>query len=120
VVHHDYKEDNVVIEQTEGRWRVSGLFDLMEGYFGDAEEDLVRSVLHYCLTDRDKCAKAFIAAYVAARPLRPSFRQRFVINMLHDCLLVWRYRKANGPPFQPQLRFRAWAEAFVCSDPFSI
>jgi hygromycin-B 7''-O-kinase len=118
LVHHDFKEGNVVVEREATRWRVSGVFDLMECYFGDGEEDLVRSALDYRASGRDEYARAFISAYALNRPLRAGFRQRFIINMLHDCLLIWRYRKANGPAFAPGLSFRVWAEPFVTLDPF--
>jgi hygromycin-B 7''-O-kinase len=40
----DYKEDNVVVIQQEEKWRISGVFDLMQLHFGDGEADLSRPI----------------------------------------------------------------------------
>ncbi len=43
-VHHDFKPNNVLCEKTPKCWVARGVVDLMEGYFGDPEEDLVRCI----------------------------------------------------------------------------
>jgi len=47
MVMEDYKEGNLVVMQQEGRWQVSGIFDLMEAHFGDGEADLSRPIAEY-------------------------------------------------------------------------
>jgi hypothetical protein len=101
----------------------------MECYFGDPEEDLVRTVFDHgsrlSLTTATSAGPgpgdantpwpaAFVAAYVEQRPPRPGFRQRYVINMLRDCLLIWNFRSRNALPREGET-FRAWAEPFVPS-----
>lgn len=118
LVHHDFKEGNSVAQRDpSGRWRLSGVFDLMEGYFGDPEEDLPRSVLDYESRDHERCL-AFVRAYADNTRLRPGHRERFVIYMLRDCLLLWEYGQRNGGWFQEGLTFRSWAGPFVSLEPF--
>ena len=50
-VMHDYGEHNVTFEQTDGLWRVSGVFDLMEAFFGDSEMDVSRQTAFYLKED---------------------------------------------------------------------
>jgi hypothetical protein len=107
----------------------------MECYFGDPDEDLVRQIVFYELPGQhadpgSDLPAAFIRAYTEVRPLRPGFRERFRINMLRDCLLIWEFgiRAAPSIPavaahaqkwFDPYRGFRAFAESYVSLDPFS-
>jgi aminoglycoside phosphotransferase (APT) family kinase protein len=111
-VHHDFREANTVAEQDGEGLRVTGVFDLMEGYFGDPEEDLVRSIWEYATNGRVDCSRTYVAAYQARRPLRAGARDRFRVYMLHDCLVLWEYGQRMGT-FPPQLCFRDFAEHFV-------
>jgi len=47
LVFRDFKEGNMVAQQQQGEWQISGVFDLMEAHFGDGECDLARQVGHY-------------------------------------------------------------------------
>ena len=58
-VMHDYGEHNLTFEQTEGLWRVSGVFDLMEAFFGDREMDLSRQTAFY-LKEDPELARMFL------------------------------------------------------------
>jgi hygromycin-B 7''-O-kinase len=68
LVHHDYKEGNVVVEEENGEWRVVGVFDLMECYFGHPEEDLVRAVWDYVSSGHAGRAREFLRSYFVAHP----------------------------------------------------
>ena len=111
-VHHDWKPNNVLCERTEGGWRATGVVDLMEGYFGDGEEDLVRCVALFALGDRGRIRR-FTGAYRARWPLRPGFADRYRIYQLIDSLVFWQYGQKNGLWFPPDLGFRAFAEPRV-------
>jgi hygromycin-B 7''-O-kinase len=124
LVHHDYKQSNVVLAREDDVWRVSGVFDLAEAYFGDPEEDLVRSVFDYISTSlngearshQPQRARAFLQAYRLARPPRPGFRERFQLYMLRDCALIWEWLHWK-PDLTPHGRsFREWAEPCVSFD----
>jgi hygromycin-B 7''-O-kinase len=112
LVHHDYKENNAVAERVAGGWRVTGVFDLGEAYFGDGEEDLARSVAGYA-AQNPELARQFMAAYRAGRPLRPGFAQRFPIYMLADRLIIWEYGQRHGIWFEPGVIFRDWASRYT-------
>ncbi len=109
-VHHDYKEGNAVFEHTAAGWRVSGVFDLMEGFFGDPEQDLVRALAEYRTGER---ARRFLTAYAARRPLRPGFEERFPFYMLADRIVIWEYGQRNRIWFPPELSLRPFAEPFL-------
>lgn len=116
LVHHDYKTGNLVVQEIGGHWRVSGVFDLMECYFADGEEDLVRLVLEE--GEDLSFAKAFVRAYAALRYLRPGFRERFRIHTLRDCLLIWNFEHRRGAGETFDEPFQVWADRLVTRDPF--
>jgi aminoglycoside phosphotransferase (APT) family kinase protein len=111
----DYKEANVVLTNKEGRWSVSGVFDLMEGCFGDGEADLSRPVSMY-MEEESGLAREFVQAFLAKKPLRAGFKERFPIYMLHDRLIVWEYVQRTHPAWwSDQLTFRHWVEPYLAA-----
>lgn len=112
LVHHDYKENNTVAQRLDGRWRISGLFDLAETYLGDGEYDLARAYCEYVL-HRPRLAQSYLRTYLALRPPRPGFPARFRHYVLHDRLIVWEYGQRNHVWFSPDQTLRPWAEAFL-------
>jgi aminoglycoside phosphotransferase (APT) family kinase protein len=117
-VHHDWKSNNVLCEAGGGGFRVTGVVDLMEGYFGDGEEDLVRCIALFARGDRGRLGR-FTRAYRARWPLRPGFEDRYRIYQLVDCLVLWQYGQKNRVWFAPDLTLRAFAEPLLEDlDPF--
>ncbi|MDN3352029.1 phosphotransferase [Actinomadura sp. DC4] len=113
LVMEDYKEGNLVVAQDGGRWRVSGVFDLAESYFGDGEADLARTVCSYLDEDPD-LARAFLDAYVTAHPPRAGFAERTTAYLLLDRALLWEFFQRNGLSWWPESwTFRAWAERYL-------
>jgi Ser/Thr protein kinase RdoA (MazF antagonist) len=115
--YRDYKENNVVAQREGGGWRVTGVFDLGEGYFGDGEADFSRSVATYLREDA-ALARVFLDGYRARRPLRPGHEERFPLYMLLDRLIIWEYGQRNKVWFPPGLAFRAWAEPYTSFRPW--
>jgi hygromycin-B 7''-O-kinase len=111
------RKSNLVVEREGGNWRVSGVFDLMECYFGHPEEDLVRAVRDYVNIGLPGCARAFLRSYLANRAPESGFGERWRIHMLRDCLLIWHFGRRRDWPFPPRQSFRQWAEPFVSVDP---
>jgi aminoglycoside phosphotransferase (APT) family kinase protein len=111
-VHHDYKPNNVLALAEGDGWRVTGAVDLMEGYFADPEEDLVRTVSALAVGDRVRCSR-FIDAYRARQSLRPGHAERYRLYQLLDCLVLWEYGQRNRVWFRPEQRFRGYAGFFV-------
>ena len=116
-VHHDFREANTVAERDGSGFRISGVFDLTEGYMGHPEEDLVRAVWEYAKDGDSRRSRAYVDAYRGRAGLAARVRERFAIFMLHDCLVLWEYGQRMGS-FPPQVHFRNFAEHFVTLDLF--
>ncbi|MCY3958475.1 MAG: aminoglycoside phosphotransferase family protein [Chloroflexi bacterium] len=115
-VHHDFTTSNVVVNRSATAWNLSGVFDLMEAYVGDPEEDLVRALYNYS-SRRPGLARDFLRAYVSRKPLREDATRRLRLYMLRDCLVIWEF----GHRFSKQWvasapGFRVWAQPYVGRD----
>jgi hygromycin-B 7''-O-kinase len=93
---------------------VSGIFDLMEAFFGDGEVDLPRQTAQYMREDPD-LAQAYVRRYLELRPVRPGFDERFVVYLLWDRLVIWEYfqRPERETPWKGELTLRAWLEPIL-------
>jgi aminoglycoside phosphotransferase (APT) family kinase protein len=112
-VMEDYKEGNVVFDDSSGRWCVSGVFDLMESHFGDGESDLSRTVATYIDEDAD-LARKFVREYRTLRPPRDGFAERFSAYMMLERLIIWEYVQRHEPDVAARMRsLRDWAERYV-------
>jgi aminoglycoside phosphotransferase (APT) family kinase protein len=114
LVIRDFKEANMVAQQREGGWQISGLFDLMEAHFGDGECDLVRQVGHDLRTT-PTFAGEFVREYLRYRVVTPRFTERQQLYMLYDSLIIWSYfqRTEGGLPENKALSLEEWASPFV-------
>ncbi len=114
LVLRDFKEANMVAQQHQGKWQISGVFDLMEAHFGDGESDLVRQVGHYLRT-APTYAGEFIQEYLRLRPVSNGFVERQQLYMLYDSLIIWSYfqRTEGGLPENKALSLKEWASPFV-------
>ena len=115
-VHHDFTMSNVVVTRGSGTWSLSGVFDLMEAYVGDPEEDLVRQLFNY-LARQPELAALFLRAYTSRRPLREDAARRLRLYMLRDCLLIWEFGHRFSKKWVASAPgFRAWAQPYVGRD----
>jgi len=118
-VMNDYNPGNILVNNVQGVWRVTGLFDLMEYYFGDGEADLMRLIAIYLGEHQHhsiQLAQSFMRAYLAQQPARPGFAERYALYMLRDRLIVWEYGTRPGKNwFSGYSSFRAYAEAYTQS-----
>ena len=115
-MHHDFTTSNVVISRNLGAWTLSGVFDLMEAYVGDPEEDLVRALFND-ISRKPGLARAFLRAYVSRRPLREDAARRLRLYMLRDCLLIWEFGHRFAKDWVDAAPdFRTWAESYVDRD----
>lgn len=112
LVHTDFKEGNAVAQNVDGRWRISGIFDLAETYPGDGEYDLARAHCEY-VVGRPHLARSFVETYLLLHPPRPGFEARFRHYVLHDRLIIWEYGQRNRVWFRPDQTLRPWAEQFM-------
>lgn len=121
-VMNDYNPGNLLVAEVQGTWQVTGLFDLMEYYFGDGEADLARLIAIYL--DREpqhgaQLAQAFGTAYLAARPPRDGFQNfaaRYRLYMLRDRAIAWEYgTRPENNWFPKSPSFRAYAEPYMAT-----
>lgn len=113
LVMEDYKEGNLVVRRDAGEWAVSGVFDLAQSYFGDAESDLARTLCSYLDEDADP-AREFLRSYLAARPPRPGFAERAVAYVLLDRALLWEFFQRRGLRWWPESwTFQTWADRYL-------
>jgi hygromycin-B 7''-O-kinase len=91
LVLHDYKEANVTVDQVGGRWTVSGVFDLMESFFGDGDLDFARQFGDYCEVGRPDLATSFLTGYLDASALQSHMKERLRIYLAYDRLIIWEY-----------------------------
>ena len=111
-VHGDYQESNVLVEEREGQWRVSGIFDLYPG-FTDPESDLSRPLTAY-LDEHPALAREFLRAYSAWHPLRAGFEKRFPLYMLQERLAMWEWaQREQRIWWDERLTLREWIEPFT-------
>ncbi len=114
-VHQDYKLQNLVVSHEANGWQVTGLFDLMEGYFGDGEVDLSRQYAAYLNQPEGKSlAREFLYGYLSQRAPRPGFEQRFIIYMLLDRMFVWDYFQSFDRAWRAKHgSFREWVSPYL-------
>jgi len=119
-VMDDYKEGNTVAEKIDGRWRITGVFDLGESYFGDGEADLSRTFAEYRNGKNGEArAYTFLHAYLNNRKdavMRPGFQERFGVYTLMDRLIIWAHGRRLGW-FDGISNFRSWCEPQMVIDP---
>jgi hygromycin-B 7''-O-kinase len=112
----DFKPGNMVVEKINGKWRVSGLFDLMESSFGHPEADISRLFGVYIGEGRNDLAYTFINAYSPDDV--EGFIKRFPLFMFHDRAIAWEYVQRNDVSWwDKSLNFRQWIEEFLVIDP---
>jgi len=108
LVMQDYKRSNVTVQQQGARWQVSGVFDLMEAYFGDGEADLPRLYAVY-LEEDWQLARAFLQGYLSQTTPRSGFARRFPVYMLLDRAIVWGFGQRVAGWWDGQRTFCDWA-----------
>ena len=94
LVHHDFTLGNVNFD-ADG-FDPSGVFDLMEAYFGDPEEDIVRMLWQLDKTQR----RTFVDEYLAGETFRPGAADRLALYAVCDWLVIWEYGCRVGGWFE--------------------
>jgi hygromycin-B 7''-O-kinase len=118
LVHHDYKEANLTVGLEAGEWKVTGVFDLMEAFFGDGELDLVRQIADYIDRGEDVLAKSFLDGFLLEAPLRPGALRRLGVYLIHDRMIIWDYfhqPEIAGEWWYGEIAVRDWLEGYLAS-----
>lgn len=111
----DYGEHNTVALQTDGKWQISGLFDLMTAHFGDGQADLSLQITAY-LKETELLADAFVGEYLRGKPMGHGFVEHQQLYMLDLTMSFWRYwqKHQSGIPGENEsLSFEQWARPSV-------
>jgi aminoglycoside/choline kinase family phosphotransferase len=112
----DFKPTNMVVEEINGKWQVSGLFDLMESSFGHPEADISRMFSCYIERGREDLAYAFVNAY-SPNDIE-GFVKRFPLFILHDRSGIWNYfNRKNRALWNTPWTFKQWVEKYLNIDP---
>ncbi len=83
LIHGDVWAGNIIVQQRQGGWHITGLVDPGAEY-ADAEMELAY------LESFGKSRPAFMEVYTRQRPLRSGYEVRRMIYWLHTCLIhVW-------------------------------
>lgn len=115
-VHVDYKPGNLCLEQTDGVWRISGLFDFHEARFGNGMQDLVRQGCSYLDHHRDLAA-AFVQAFLDQRGDDKRIDALMRLFILNDRLKIWAWFARPGVTSSLPVAggFRAWADRYLAA-----
>ncbi len=112
-VMQDYQWSNMLVDKVNGVWKVTGVFDLVEGYFGDGETDLSR-MYKKLLEQNNELGDLFIKSYTTHHSFRSGFEKRFPIYIILDCLIVWKFvQKYNKNWIERDVSFREWCEKWT-------
>jgi hygromycin-B 7''-O-kinase len=116
-VMQDYKPENMLVKKVNNKWKISGIFDLMESYIGNGESDLSRMYAMYLDNDRRDLANIFLNEYIKVRgntKLDSGFKERFNIFMIHDRVIVWSWTVRNND-IQESMKngFRTWLKKYL-------
>jgi aminoglycoside phosphotransferase (APT) family kinase protein len=112
-VHGDYKLDNMTVAQAvDGRWEVSGVFDLHTARFGDGAYDLVRASCAWLDTE-PTLARVFIDGWRAAGGGGSDPAPWMPLHVVAERLIFWRFQADARPAWSRGLTFRGWAEPYL-------
>src|SRR5262249_28028392 len=111
-VHGDYQESNVLVEESDGQWRVSGAF-CSDSRVTDHETAFLRAP-GARIADTAALAREFLRAYSAQHPLRAGFEERFPLYMLCERMGMWEWaQREKRIWWDERLTLREWIEPFT-------
>ena len=116
-VMQDYKLGNMVFGKVSSRWEVTGLFDLMESYFGNGGADVSRTFCDYTENNKPELAYSFLNEYLRSEGKREGFEERFPAFILLDRTIIWEWtQRSSRVWWDKALTFKQWAEPFTRLD----
>lgn len=99
-VHCDFHTNNVVAEQRDGTWRITGVFDLMSSHFGNGEFDLARQFTAYA-EKNPALARTFLDTWCQVAGDRRGRRDRLLLFILNERLKIWEWAKRTRISWWP-------------------
>ncbi|MFE6169515.1 phosphotransferase family protein [Viridibacillus arvi] len=110
----DFKSGNFLIMHKGGEWKISGIFDFTNAYFGDPLADLIKIMTMYIDHDELDEAKYFLKVYISGIEDKEQIIQRLKVHMLMQRTLDWGCAKAIGKvTWDMSMSFSVWAEHYL-------
>ena len=95
----DLNISNLTAEKTGEEWKITGVFDLVQSYFGNGEEDLIELAFYL---NRPELVRAYFAAYRRSRKTPPGFEERMQVYVLASRLKSWQWLTHIESPHLPK------------------
>ena len=107
-VMQDLNISNLTAEKSGTHWKITGVFDLAQSFFGNGEQDLAGLAT---LLGRPELMRAYFASYLAHHHPHPGFEDRLKVYMLLQRLTAWYWGNETRKSWLPKDGcFRDWAE----------
>lgn len=110
----DFKPGNFLVNSGESGWRISGVFDFTNSYFGDPVSDLIKMVTYYLNHNETGIAKHMLNKYFEGWSGRNFIKSRLKVHMLHQRVLDWGNGKATKTAtWDDSISFSEWAAPYT-------
>lgn len=110
----DFKPGNFLVLYEGQEWKISGVFDFTNAYFGDPLADLIKILTIYIDNDELHEAKYLIKVYTADTDNKEQITERLKVHMLMQRILDWGCAKAIGAvTWDENMPFSVWAEQYM-------
>lgn len=113
----DFKPGNFLLDSGANGWKVSGVFDFTNAYFGDPLSDLIKMITIYIDNEEEDVEKHFLSVYlngVDGFDSKAGIKQRISVHMLQQRTLDWGCAKAMGMvSWDDELSFSSWAGRYT-------
>jgi hygromycin-B 7''-O-kinase len=110
----DFKPGNFLLDSDANGWKISGVFDFTNAYFGDGLSDLIKMITLYLNNDEQDVARHLLSVYTKGTEQRENLKQRIRVHMLQQRILDWGCAKATGMvTWDDKLSFSNWVEYYT-------
>ncbi|MGE7919133.1 phosphotransferase family protein [Viridibacillus sp. NPDC093762] len=110
----DFKPGNFLILHEGQDWKISGVFDFTNAYFGDPLADLIKMLTMYIDHDELDVAKHFLKIYMISTDKKEHIIKRLKVHMLMQRTLDWGCAKAIGAvTWDANMSFSVWVERYL-------
>ncbi|ETT86853.1 aminoglycoside phosphotransferase family protein [Viridibacillus sp. FSL R5-0477] len=110
----DFKPGNFLILYEGHEWKISGVFDFTNAYFGDPLADLIKMLTMYIDHNELDVAKHFFKIYMTRTDEKEQIIQRLKVHMLMQRTLDWGCAKAIGAvTWDEDMSFSVWVEHYL-------
>lgn len=115
LLHGDFSRQNVTAAPVDGRWTITGVYDLGSAHYGHPDEDLTRQFASYLDHDPD-LALPFLEAGLSGR--RDFDPRRFRALVVLERIAIWEWAKRAGTSWwSADIPFRDWLGRYLDAVP---